>query len=172
MINNWFQLGSIVPKAILCVFLYFTSDSGEDAFELPLPMWWELFLFPSSSLNLFLLNSNHIQIFQRYPFEWKNPAGYLLLAVPIQCLTSFCTLQYLACFLTLAFGHTIFTLAFFKDMIRCLHVINKNGKAKKSRPKILKQFIELDSAVKMLRSSFELQWLVISCPDCSFAGYW
>lgn len=28
-----------LPKALLCYFTYFTTDSGADAFELPLPMW-------------------------------------------------------------------------------------------------------------------------------------
>lgn len=30
---------SIFPKVIQCYFTYFTTDAGNAAFELPLPMW-------------------------------------------------------------------------------------------------------------------------------------
>lgn len=30
---------SIVPKFIVCFYLYFTTDKGNDAFELPFPIW-------------------------------------------------------------------------------------------------------------------------------------
>lgn len=89
----------------------------------------------------------------RFPFEYKTLAGYLI-AMSIQFLLSLLTTRYLACFLTLAFGHFAFSLAFCKDMIHCLHVINKNGKAKKTNSEILKQFIDMDSELKMLRSLF------------------
>lgn len=29
----------VIPKAILCLSLYFTTDLGPDAFDLPLPLW-------------------------------------------------------------------------------------------------------------------------------------
>lgn len=31
--------GITLPKAIASYFIYFTTDSGRDAFELPYPMW-------------------------------------------------------------------------------------------------------------------------------------
>lgn len=112
-----------------------------------------LFVFPSVLFFSYLnSNLNHFSIW-RLPFEWKNLAGYLLLAFPIQCLECFCLVQYSACFLTLAFGHTIFVLAFFKDMINCLHLINESGRADHIKIIILKQFVEIDSVMKMLSFS-------------------
>lgn len=29
----------IMPTALKCYFMYFTTDSGAEAFELPMPMW-------------------------------------------------------------------------------------------------------------------------------------
>lgn len=34
-----FTLGYISPKVIISFFIYFTTDAGNDAFNLPLPMW-------------------------------------------------------------------------------------------------------------------------------------
>lgn len=31
--------GFVLPKAIVCFFVYFTTDRGPDAFELSLPFW-------------------------------------------------------------------------------------------------------------------------------------
>lgn len=89
----------------------------------------------------------------RFPFERKNPAGYFI-AIPIQFILGNLAARHLACFLTLAFGHCLFFLAFCKDMIHCLNVTSKNGKARKKNLKILKQIIDLDSSIKMLRSFF------------------
>lgn len=42
--------GSVLPKALACFFIYFTTDLGNEAFELPMPLWLvyymnNLFLF-------------------------------------------------------------------------------------------------------------------------------
>ena len=29
----------VLPKAMVCFFMYFTTDLGSDAFELPIPAW-------------------------------------------------------------------------------------------------------------------------------------
>lgn len=31
--------GFVLPKAVACFYVYFTTDSGNEAFELSLPMW-------------------------------------------------------------------------------------------------------------------------------------
>lgn len=31
--------GFILPKALVSLFIYYTTDSGPDAFELPIPVW-------------------------------------------------------------------------------------------------------------------------------------
>lgn len=33
------QLGFVLPKAVHCFYIYFTTDAGPNAFELPLPTW-------------------------------------------------------------------------------------------------------------------------------------
>lgn len=30
----------IFPKAIVSFFIYYTTEAGPDAFELPIPVWW------------------------------------------------------------------------------------------------------------------------------------
>lgn len=42
VIMNITAPGFVLPKAILCVFVYFTTESKADAFELPFPMWYNL----------------------------------------------------------------------------------------------------------------------------------
>lgn len=32
--------GFVLPKAFACFFVYFTTDKGNEAFELSLPLWW------------------------------------------------------------------------------------------------------------------------------------
>lgn len=35
-------LSWIAPKVIISYYLYFTSDMGDGAFELPLPIWYQI----------------------------------------------------------------------------------------------------------------------------------
>lgn len=105
-------------------------------------VWFTLFFHSS-----FLLNRNDYFLslkFQRLPFEWTNPIGYLL-AILIQFIMLFFLNVYLACFLMLAFGYFLFALSIAKDMINELHSINKRTKMKKPKAQILKQLNDLIS---------------------------
>lgn len=36
----------VLPKYIFCFYMYFSTNMGNDAFELPLPLWWvDVFVF-------------------------------------------------------------------------------------------------------------------------------
>lgn len=36
--------GVTVPKVIFCFYVYYTTDLGTEAFEMPFPFWYEFFL--------------------------------------------------------------------------------------------------------------------------------
>lgn len=88
----------------------------------------------------------------RFPFDWKNPLGYLF-AVTIQCIIATYGLKFLAFSVSFEMGAYFFSNALTKDIIGLLKTINKSAKAKGSHTRILKQlteFVQYHSDVKQL----------------------
>ena len=117
-------------------------------------------------IHFFILNFIDFNLFfkiRRFPFDWKNPLGFLL-ATSLEFVMLFFSSRYLACFLILGFGMFMYGLSFAKDMIAELHSINKWAKAKKSETNILKRLIEIvimhtdmkrwNEAVSLIKNSF------------------
>lgn len=104
----------VVPKLIASYILYYTTDAGSEAFELPTPVW--------------------------YPFDWKNPKGYLI-AISIQFVVISIILYAFLCMLILQVEALLMTISMAKDIKYSLYAINKKSKA--NRANIVEPFTEV-----------------------------
>ena len=90
--------GFVLPKAIISFFLYFTTDSGNDSFLLPLPTWYAFtFKFQTD-----FFDCQFCGIF-RIPFNYKIPIGYPI-AVALQFMMVLNPLRYIAFLVSLGAG--------------------------------------------------------------------
>lgn len=141
----------IIPKAIVSYFLYFTTDMGNDALELPIRMWYvckkitqmidltpQVFdLIIGSSISYWLC----IKHILRLPYDWKNPIGYL---VAVSALL-----------LWALFGVFMFATALVKDLNGVLHSINSMINDKESRNEMYK---ELSEFIRIHANAKQLSW--------------
>lgn len=136
---NFGAPGFILPKAIISYFFYYTTDRGSDSFDLPYPAWYlwiEKFSLRLTFLNMYFNLVNH-----RFPFNWKNPFGYLI-AMCWELLVVFYLVRFLLCLTSYAFEGFYHASSFFKDMCRDLEQLNKIAKARHSKAVILNKFIQ------------------------------
>lgn len=148
--------GFILPKAFYSFFIYFTTELGNYAFELPVPMWWMAFNFVSKSSFLtwnFLLWKifNHA----RLPFDWRNPTGYVIAILMLMRIVEM-PLHFIGCFVSLASACFLFSMSLAKDVQDDIHAINKNTRKKQTRADIHKQFIEFTRFTGFKRFDFNL----------------
>ena len=76
------------------------------------------------------------------------------MAILLQSLTVFIGAQYLTCFLTLAFGSFMFSIAIVENIFAELYLMNKSIQAKKMKTDILDRLIgiiALQANMKQLR---------------------
>lgn len=81
-------------------------------------------------------------IYRRLPFNWKNPIGYWI-AVNLQLVFAATPLEFMGCFVSLAFASLIFVFSFRKDISDHLNEIDQDIKSKKLRSKVMEQLAEL-----------------------------
>lgn len=147
----------IFPRTILSYFLYFATDSGNEAFELPLLYWW-ISKFYWIMLKSYAVCHHTIRwpLFsspnQRFPFDWNNPLGYFG-AVIFEYTTIGCHFWFLSCALTFGVGFCLLTLAVTDDVKDDLKIINENAKSKQNPSQtlnLISEFIQLNSVSKQL----------------------
>lgn len=117
------------------------STSNVVSFSWHIPIWFHSF-------------SKHFT--KRFPYDWKNPFGYLVTVVA-QFLLLIYPCQYLGCFTVLAFGAFMFSVAFVKILKNELRSVNKMATRKKLRKRMYKQlshFIWSHSNAKQLSVIF------------------
>lgn len=107
----------VVPKLITCIILYYTTDAGSEAFELPTPVW--------------------------YPFDWKNPKGYLIV-ISIQFGIISVILYGVMSMMIFQIEINLMAISMTKDIKYSLCSINKKAKAKAkaNRIDIMEPFTE------------------------------
>lgn len=152
-----------MPWLIYTYFIYFTTDAGSPAFELPFPIWYAfytpiLLIFHKrnqlreeicAKINIFVV------VFGRFPFEWKNPFGFLI-AFALQYIMLSFALKIGVCVLALAIGLYVYAMAAAKCINKNLLDISRscrlNGVGIESDRKIiwdrLVGHIEYDSSMK------------------------
>lgn len=120
----------IAPKIILCYFLYFTTELGNDAFELSLAIWYtenahvfQRGFFQASCLCIFNL---------RLPFDEKKPITYFIV-VTYQFIEAVYTLVLCACILSFGIGVYMFLFSVIEDIKRDLILINELAKAQRNQ---------------------------------------
>lgn len=91
----------------------------------------------------------------RYPFDWKNPFGFLICAA-LQYRMILHTLRLVASVLSLALGTFLFAISSVKDLKCELVSINEMAKRKKTRLGVARKlynFLEIHSDLKRLSKS-------------------
>lgn len=83
-----------------------------------------------------------IFFYQRLPFDWKNPLGYLI-AIYLQFIVVSMPLRYMGCFVTLALTSFLIGMCFADDMKNDLKSIDENAKVKLPKTTIYKQLTEM-----------------------------
>lgn len=143
----------VAPKAVISLLVYFTTNLGTDAFELPFREWSVKFQI-SKQFSPFKSNYNTTSFFvfilQRLPFNWKNPFGYLA-AITLQYALTRCFFIYVGSFASFSVGAFLFSWAMSKDVKCSLNPINRKRNARKRTPKIfwqLTKFIQIHSDSK------------------------
>lgn len=162
----------VLPKSIHSYVIYFTTDSGRDAFALPFEMWqvfnlmcpffsFVFIIFHQSFVFYLGVDQNRAKSHWRFPFGWKNPYGYFI-ATAFQTILIIRLLHYIACIASLALASFLFAFAFTKDLNKNLHSFNEAVKAKQSEADIFKEFTELISIHSRLR---QLSWILNWCAN-------
>lgn len=88
---------------------------------------------------------------QRFPFDWKNPIGYLV-AVSFQYLTIRNLYMFAANLISLGIGLHLFTLSVTSDIKIQLNSISQIAKPKRNRKQIIKYLLDF-----VRNNSFEKQ---------------
>lgn len=132
----------VCPRAMISFYLYFSTDLGCDAFDLPIPTWYvRNYMFEILNSILFY----HLSIYHysrcRFPFDWKNPVGYLV-AIILQYQFVSYPCRYIGCFASLGFASFWFAVSAAKNIKSNLREINQSIKAKQHRSIIFQQFAE------------------------------
>lgn len=129
-----------IPFLIVCYVLYFTTDIGSDAFQLPFPAWYENFqieIYNKSSMFYEYKYSHH-----RSPFDWRTPFGFL-----IAFLLEVCPVYYVdrncACIVSLPLGSCRFMIAFANDIKAEFQRLNQHLRSQGNDMRFRKKVCEL-----------------------------
>lgn len=139
-----FPINLIGSMIILSFYTYFTTDLDSDAFALPVPMWFVINRKVPRKSYVEDFNCHFLNSIERFPFNWKNPTGYLSAAL-VQYLLATFVFFIISCSATLAFAIYLFTETAANDIVHNLHTFNKNAESKKNQHLLLArtQLIEL-----------------------------
>lgn len=73
----------MIPILIVNFYAYFSTRMENDVFQMPLKYWWVCATVNHSTIfHIMKILKN----FHRFPFDWKNPAGYLLAFILVYIL--------------------------------------------------------------------------------------
>lgn len=139
--------GLMLPYIIMSYFMYFTTDSGTDAFVLPFLAKYH------GPILLFSPDHRYECIFYRLPFEWRHPVVYLF-AFSYESATVFYVTTICACNFTFIAGSGWFISAFTRDIQLELFALKEETELEWNMLKVnekLRNFIELHQIAKQLR---------------------
>lgn len=141
---------TMLPKFVLSFVNYSSTDLNGDAFELPFPYWWV------SETDRFYANTSNFKLidFHRFPFNWKNPCGYVV-AFTFQYIVVMYCYYLIACSVSFGTGSFLLVTSMVIDIQNNLNSINKRVKKSKKAVETIKQFnctIHFHSTVKQLGS--------------------
>lgn len=132
---------SVLPQCIVSFGVYFITDSGSESFQLPVPFWYIVCTLSfSSNWSRFFVNFTKIFVslpFQRFPFDWNNPIGYLI-AVTLEYIILAYEFFVVACLVGLGIGANLLGILVIKDIQSIVQSINSEAKATKNQSNDLK----------------------------------
>lgn len=113
----------------------------------------------------FIFSPNH---WNRFPFDWRNPTGYLIAILLQTTMVASVMNDFSASWLFMV-AMFLYLRALSKDLKRSVKHINRNAKMKESRSRILEQLTESLEFFWRLKtywlsctiSSIKLQWFVL-----------
>lgn len=92
-------------------------------------------------------------LLKRFPFDWKNPIGYLL-AITVEYIILAYECFVVACILALAFGGYWFVITGTEEIQCILHLIDDKSQSKKNESNELKalfaEFVDMHAFTKQL----------------------
>lgn len=148
-----------IPDFVKSFYVYFTTDVGGDAFQLPVYAWWAT-LFRNQ--NFYYLTI----FFERFPFDWKNPCGYLI-AFGLICSGGFYLVYFASCIISLFIGTSFVLVSIIKDMkldLRSLQIEEGKGKAEEFKQTLF-EFVDLYCETrelsKMNCTEKKMLWIVL-----------
>lgn len=147
----------MIPNLIISFFIYFTTNSGSEAFRMPFPVWWVLSRAIFSIILIWMFEAviqKHLPFppLTRLPFNWRTPFGYLI-AFSIQYVTVHNMAQIFACYVNFFFGLYQMLMSLVEDIKSELTILcepaDTNNHPIDVKQK-LSEFIEFHSEVKQL----------------------
>lgn len=108
---------------------------------------------------------NNFKFSKRFPFDTKNPIGYLIATI-LQLVAMSHQACYIACFLALALGAFLFSSTLMEDVTGEINAINDDLRTKKSECHILQKFsalIQLHSDAKQLSVTAKISIKFVLC---------
>lgn len=93
---------------------------------------------------------------KRFPFEWRNPFGYLT-TVLMELIVGICESRFLVCFMNLALVGFMCTFVFAEDSVNDVYTINECVRTEKPESDVFKQFlvfVDMHGAAKELSAFF------------------
>lgn len=124
-------------------------------------------LFQNGQIDLNFLNlmivliktTLDLWLFQRLPFDWKNPLGYLIAAC-LQYVMTKCFFIYVASLSSFGIGFYLFSMAMSEDMKLNLNSIKRDSKTRRHQSEAIKQlakFVQIHTLSKQLSNTFNVQ---------------
>lgn len=150
-------LGLILPKAVTSYFIYFTTNAGSAAFDLPFSTWSVIFN-SFNAINIFNFSFILRHNFISFPFNWRNPVGYVI-AVAWECVSVFIFLRFLACMLPMMLACFLLAFSMTKDWKGDLRALNKTANTKHFKQLI--EFVRSHSNAKELSKLYTSKWASI-----------
>lgn len=150
----------VLPLLIIINFIYFTTDNA-DVFKLPVPGHWWVYTY--SMHDVFHLNFIFVQFNDdwRYPFDWKNPFGYLI-ATALEYLGILVASFTMASVVHFHIGADIMLFSLTKDVNHELMRMNEKARAAEDRRELINELIPFHSNATELSKNIRVHGLHIT----------
>lgn len=146
----------VCPNAIVCYINYFVTDQGNDAFISLNPIWWAFFTTFFRCVSFWkkknrcsisfisILKKLYFELFKcnRFPFDWKNPFGFMMANI-LQYVGTLATFIALGACLCFGIGTFILLLAIADDVKCEISSINQIHQTKSNRLLMFERFAKL-----------------------------
>lgn len=138
---------AVLPKLIETIYSHLATENG--TYQLPFIMWYVSMVSVSYNSHF-----HHFSSFERTPFDWRTPWGYVV-AFGVLWIAAFFLLVIFTCSLSLFTGSCTILIAFAEDIkveIWAIDKANRNTRALLKFRACLFEYIQLYLNAKQLSS--------------------